>query len=141
MKNLNIKDAIISACVIWTLAVLAFITSYFVPILPDPDLQANWVLSIALIPSAFIGTHLYYRRGHSTNGLVLGISMFLVAMILDATITVPFLVMPLGGDHISFFTDVGFWLIAMEYISAVVAYRPLMRFLQKVDNFRVTPQK
>ncbi|GJM27513.1 MAG: hypothetical protein DHS20C17_01480 [Cyclobacteriaceae bacterium] len=122
MKNINIKSAIISASIVWTLAVIAFVASYLVPIMSDPDLQANWVLSIALIPSALIGAHIYYRKGHKTNGFVLGVFMFLVAMLLDALITVPVLIMPHGGNHISFFTDPGFWLIGVELVSVVAAY-------------------
>ena len=140
MKTLNIKNAIISACIIWTLAATSFITSYFIPILSDPDLQANWVLSIALIPSALIGAHLYYRKGYRTNGFVLGISMFIVAAILDAAITVPFLIMPYGGNHISFFTDFGFWLIAIEYISVVASYQ-LFAKMRRADNFGITEPK
>jgi hypothetical protein len=45
--------------------------------------------------------------------------MFAVAIMLDATITVPVLIMPYGGNHISFFTDPGFWLTAVEYVSVV----------------------
>jgi len=122
MKDLNIKSAIISASIVWTLAVIAFIASYSISLMSDPDLQANWILSLALIPSALIGAHIYYRKGHKTNGFVLGTSMFLIAMILDAIITVPFLIMPYGGNYITFFTDPGFWLIAVEYVSVVAAY-------------------
>ncbi len=132
MKNINIKSVIISACIIWTLAVAAFVASYFVPIMSDPDLQANWVLSIALIPSALLGAHIYYRKGHKTNGFVLGASMFLVAMILDTIITVPFLIMPYGGNYVTFFTDQGFWLIAVEYVSVVASYWQIERVVNSV---------
>ncbi len=132
MKNINIKSVIISASLVWTLAVIAFITSYFVPIMSDPDAQANWVLSIALIPSALLGAHIYYRKGLKTNGFVLGASMFLVAMILDALITVPFLIMPYGGNYITFFTDPGFWLIAVEYVSVVALYWQLEKAARSV---------
>lgn len=122
MKNIHIKSIFFSAVIVWILGVTAFVASYFVPVMSDPDLQANWVLSIALIPSAALGAHIYYRKGHKANGFVLGVHMFLVAMILDALITVPVLIMPYGGNHISFFTDPGFWLIAVEYVSVVAAY-------------------
>ena len=71
----------ISAAIVWTLGVTAFVASYFVPVMSDPDLQANWVLSLVLIPVAILGAHIYYRKGHQTNGFVLGVFMFLVAMI------------------------------------------------------------
>lgn len=122
MKEINLKSVIISASIAWTLAVIAFFASYFVPVMSDPDLQANWVLSIAIIPSTLVGAHIYYRKGHRTNGFVLGASMFLVAMILDALITVPFLIMPYGGNYLTFFTEPGFWLIGVEYVSVVAGY-------------------
>ena len=51
-KIMNYKSVIISAIIVWTLGVIAFVASYFVPVLDDSDLQANWVLSLALIPAA-----------------------------------------------------------------------------------------
>ena len=131
MKKINFKSVIISATIVWVLGVLAFVASYFFPIIEDPDLQANWVLSIALIPAAFLGAHIYYRKGHKTNGFLLGISMLLVAMLLDAIFTVPFIIMPYGGNYISFFTDPGFWLIAVELISVVAAYWQIERAVEK----------
>ncbi|NND14882.1 MAG: DUF5367 family protein [Eudoraea sp.] len=119
---MHYKSVIISAIIVWTIAVLAFVGSYFVPVMEDPDLQANWVLSIALIPAALIGAHIYYRKGHQTNGLKLGLAMFGVAILMDAIITVHFLIMPYGGNYISFFTDPGFWLIGVEYVTVVAAY-------------------
>ena len=122
MKSLNIKSAAISAAIVWSVGVMAFVLSYFVPVMSDPDQQANWVLSLVLIPLAALGAHIYYRKGHHTNGFLLGTAMFMVAMILDALITVPVLMMPNGGTYTSFFTDPAFWLIAVEYISVVAAY-------------------
>ncbi|NQZ75272.1 MAG: DUF5367 family protein [Ekhidna sp.] len=122
MKNLNVKHAAISSAVVYVLAILAFVGSFLVPILDDPTLQANMALMIAMVPSAYLGAHLYYRRGHTTGGYTLGFVMFLGAIILDAIITVPVFVIPNGGNHLSFFGDPGFWLIGFEYITVVTAY-------------------
>lgn len=122
MTNIQFKSAAISALIIYSIAVSFFIASYFVPIMEDPDLQANWVLSIVLIPIVSLGTHIYYRKGHQTNGFILGTFMFLIAGILDALITVPVFIIPYGGDYKSFFFDLSFWLIGVEYISVVAAY-------------------
>ena len=131
MKNLHFKSATISALIVYVIAIIAFVGSYFFPIMADADLQANWVLSIVLIPAAFLGAHIYYRKGHQTNGFILGVCMFLVAMVLDAIITVPFFIMPYGGNHISFFSDPGFWLIAVEYVSVVAAYCQIERVVKR----------
>ncbi|GJQ63729.1 MAG: hypothetical protein SCALA702_27820 [Melioribacteraceae bacterium] len=122
MKNINIKHVIISCLVIYVLGIIAFVGSYFVPIIDDPDLQANLVLMAALIPAAYTGAYLYYRRGNTTHGLVLGSVLFLSAIVLDAIITVPVFIIPNGGNHLTFFGDPGFWLIGVEYILIVAAY-------------------
>jgi len=122
MKTLNIKHVAISAMVVYIIGITAFIASYFVTISDNADLQANYVLMIAMIPAALFGAHLYYRKGHKTNGFILGTLMFFGAMILDALITVPAFIIPNGGDYLSFFGDPGFWLIALEYIGVVVVY-------------------
>lgn len=122
MKNINIKHVIISCSVIYVLGILAFVGSYFVPIMEDSDLQANIVLMVALIPAAYTGAHLYYRRGNNTHGLLLGSVLFISAIILDAIITVPVFIIPNGGSHLTFFGDPGFWLIGLEYILIVAAF-------------------
>jgi len=122
MKNLNVKHAAICSIIVYILGILAFVGSYFIPIMNDPELQANLVLAIAIIPAAYLGAHIYYKKRHSTHGFVLGIAMFSAAIILDAAITVPLFIIPNGGSHLSFFGDPGFWLIGLEYILAVMAY-------------------
>ena len=122
MKTINIKSAIISAIIIWTLGVFAYVVSYLVPVMSDPDVQANWVLSIALIPIAAFGTHIYYRKEFQTNGILLGVFMFLMTIVLDACITVPVFMIPAGINHLAFFGDPGFWFIGLEYVCVVGAY-------------------
>ena len=122
MKNLPVKSVLIAGSIAYLLGVSAFLGSFFVPFMSDPETQANLVLAIAIIPAAMLGARFYYRKGHETNGFVLGAAMFFMTMILDALITVPLFVIPAGGDHISFFTDPGFWLIGVEYILAVASF-------------------
>lgn len=123
MKNLNLKHAIISSLVVYVLGILAFVGSYFAPIMEDPDLQANITLMAAIIPAAYLGAYLYYRRGNTTHGFVLGSAMFSSAIVLDAIITVPVFIIPNGGNHLTFFGDPGFWLIGIEYVAVVAIYQ------------------
>ncbi|NBC05436.1 MAG: hypothetical protein GVY20_17255 [Bacteroidetes bacterium] len=122
MKNLNMKHAVISSIVVYILGILAYVGSFFIPIMNDPELQANLVLMIAIVPAAILGARIYYKRGHTTSGFVLGFAMFLGAIILDAIITVPLFIIPNGGSHLSFFGDPGFWLIGVEYVITVAVY-------------------
>ena len=131
MKKLNLKHALLSSLIVYIIGISAYIGSYYIPILEDEALQANLILMVAIVPAVILGTFLYYRRGHETNGLLLGVTMFLGAMVLDAAITVPFFIMPYGGTHMTFFSDPGFWLIALEYI-AIVFFYAIIKGRQKV---------
>lgn len=118
--------AILIGAGIWALAVSFYVLSYQVPILENPDHQANLVLSAAVIPLVWLGAHLYYRKGSASHGLKIGGAFFLTAALLDAAITVPLLVIPNGGNHYAFFTDPGFWAIAAEMIATAVLYYALV---------------
>ena len=133
MNTIHWKSIAISTLIVWSLGVTAFVASYFVPVLENPDEQANWVLSLALIPAALLGAHIYYRKGHKTNGFLLGATMFLITIFLDAAITVPVFIMPYGGTHMSFFTDPGFWLIGVEYVSVVAAYWQIEKAVKRTQ--------
>jgi hypothetical protein len=122
MRNLNVKHTAISSIIVYMLGILAYVGSFFIPIMNNPELQANLVLAIAIMPAAYLGAHIYYKKPHGTHGFVLGIAMFVCAIILDAIITVPIFIIPNGGSHLSFFGDPGFWLIGLEYILVVLAY-------------------
>ena len=119
---MEIKRAILATSIVWVLGVTAYILSHFVKIMDNPELQANVVLTLALIPSAILGTKFYYKNGAQTNGFKLGLVMFLITIGLDALITVPAFVIPAGGDHLSFFSDPGFWIIGLVYILVVILY-------------------
>ncbi|TDK47979.1 DUF5367 family protein [Algoriphagus formosus] len=119
MKTLNIKKASISALIIWLIGVSAFIGSYLIPLMDNLDEQANWFLTLALIPAILIGVHFYYRKSNRTNWLSLGGFMFFITILLDAIVTVPLFIIPAGGSHLSFFGDPGFWILGIEYMLVV----------------------
>ena len=132
MKSIHFKSVLISSSIVYVIAIMAFVASYFYPVMEDADLQANYVLAMAIIPAALIGAHIYYRQGHQTNGFLLGLCMFFIAMILDILITVPFFIIPYGGSYVSFFSDPGFWLIGVEYVTVVATYWQIEKAIEKL---------
>ena len=119
MKTLR---AIVIGTGIWSLGVGAFILSFFVPLMENAELQANLVLLLVVAPLVWFGSQLYYKKDQKTQGALVGLVFFLTAVILDALITVPFLVMPAGGSYYEFFTDIGFWIIGLEFIAVSVLF-------------------
>lgn len=114
--------AILAGTIIWMIAVLFYSVSYYVPILEDADTQANLVLFIAVMPLVWAGCFYYYKKDRKTHGYLVGQTMLLTAVALDALITVPLFVIPNGGSHYSFFTSAGFWMIALEFLIVAVIY-------------------
>lgn len=107
---------------IWALGVAAFSLAFFVPLMENVELQANLTLCLAVIPLVWYGSRVYYKKDSITHGFKVGLVFFGMAALLDALITVPFLVMPQGGDHYEFFTAPGFWLIGLEFLATATLY-------------------
>jgi Family of unknown function (DUF5367) len=116
------QRAILLGIVIWTIAILFYSISYAIPILENQDTQANIVLFVVVMPLVWFGSYFYYKKDNKTHGLKVGQVLLLTAVALDALITVPFFVMPNGGNHYSFFTSLGFWIIAFEFLLVASLY-------------------
>lgn len=116
------QRAIFLGIAIWIIAILFYSISYAIPILEDLDTQANIVLFVVVMPLVWFGCYFYYKKDNKTHGLKVGQTMLLTAVALDALITVPFFVMPNGGNHYTFFTSLGFWIIAFEFLVIASLY-------------------
>ncbi|MDG1729176.1 MAG: DUF5367 family protein [Algibacter sp.] len=116
------QRAILLGIAIWIIAILFYSISYAIPILENLDTQANVVLFVVVMPLVWFGCYFYYKKDNKTHGLKVGQTFLLTAVALDALITVPLFVMPNGGSHYSFFTSVGFWIIAFEFLLVASLY-------------------
>lgn len=119
---MKLVRAIIIGIIIWTIGVSIYSLSFYVPILKDTELQANLFLFIGILPVVWLGTKLYYRKDSTIQGYWIGLVFFLTAAVLDAVITVPYLIIPNGGTYYSFFSALGFWLIGTVFIAMAVLY-------------------
>ncbi|CAL2103476.1 conserved membrane protein of unknown function [Tenacibaculum sp. 190130A14a] len=112
--------SIITAIFVWVLGVCFYLLSFYITLLNDLDLQANIILALGLIPSAYLGTYLFYRK-HYLKPSSLALLYILVITLLDACITVPVFLIPNGGSYSDFFGDLKFYAIVIE-IYAIVWY-------------------
>ncbi|MEM8510076.1 MAG: DUF5367 family protein [Bacteroidota bacterium] len=119
---------------IWVLGVSAYTLSFFVPVLTDPEQQANMVLFTVVLPLVWFGAKRYYKKEQYTHGYWVGQTFFLTATALDAFITVPVFVLPKGGSYYAFFTDIGFWIIGLEFITTSVLYWYAKVYTQKLKR-------
>lgn len=109
------------ALFVWVFGVSFYLLSYSVPILKDPVLQSNIVLALAIIPGAGLGTYLFYKYS-SMKPSSLALTIVLVAVFLDALITVPVFVIPNGGSYSAFFGDPVFYILAVEIYFLVLYF-------------------
>ena len=116
------KRAILLGMAIWIIGILFYSISYSVSIIENADTQANVVLFIVVMPLVWFACAFYYKKDNKTHGYKVGQTLLLTAVALDALITVPFFVMPNGGNHYSFFTSIGFWIIAVEFLLVANLY-------------------
>jgi len=131
---MKIKRAILIGIIIWIIAVFLYSTSYYIPVLEDADTQANVVLFIVVIPLVWFGCFYYYKIDNETHGLKVGQTMLLTSVALDALITVPLFEIPNGGSYFGFFTSLGFWIIALEFLLVTVLYWFTQVYLQKIQS-------
>lgn len=119
MKTLR---AIVIGTGIWGLGVGAYVVSFFIPLMENAENQANLSLLLVVAPLVWFGSRMYYQKEQKTHGLLVGLVFLVTAAVLDALITVPFLVIPNGGSYNEFFTDPGFWVIALEFLAIATLY-------------------
>jgi len=128
------KLTILLGIAIWIIAVLFYSISYYVPLLENADTQANVVLFIIVIPLVWVGCFYYYKKDNKTHGYRVGQTMLLTSIALDVLITVPLFVIPNGGNHYNFFTSLGFWIIAFEFLLVAVLYWYTQIYPQKMQS-------
>lgn len=108
--------------IIWIIGITIYSVSFYIPLSEDLELQANILLSLGILPVIWYGAKLYYQQNSSTKGYLLGFAFFSIAAVLDATITIPYLIIPNGGSYYDFFMAFGFWLIGLEFILTTTVY-------------------
>lgn len=119
---MNTIKAIIIGIFIWVVGVSFYTLSFYLPLLKDVELQANLTLAITMIPNVWLGMYLYYNWGGNMHGQEVGMIILPTLILLDALITVPYLIIPYGGSYQGFFTTTSFWLIAIECLLAINLY-------------------
>lgn len=116
------KRAILTGIGIWIAAILFYSIASYLPFTKTIEHLPNLVLFVVIAPLVWLGCSYYYKSNFKTHGYKVGQTMLLTAVALDAMITVPLLIIPNGGSYYSFFTDIGFWVIAFEFIAIALLY-------------------
>ncbi|MDG5491308.1 hypothetical protein [Psychroserpens sp. SPM9] len=114
---------------VWALGVSFYLLSFNFPLIDNIELQSNIVLVLAIIPSACLGTYLFYLKRRMKPS-ALALTFVLMATLLDILITVPVFIIPAGGSYSEFFGDPMFYIIVVEFYYIVQYFGTYM--LKKV---------
>ena len=130
---MKLKLAILIGVIIWIIAILFYTISSSISAFEQENLS-NLVLFIVIMPLVWFGSSYYYKKDKTTHGYLVGQTMLLTAVALDALITVPFFILPNGGSYYSFFTSLGFWIIAFEFLLVAVLYWYTRVYTNNIKN-------
>lgn len=119
---MKVARTITSGAMIWVLIFITFTIMSFIPVVKNSEIQQNLILYILLIPIVIFGAKFYYKKGDKTNGLIIGGTMAVIGLLLDALITVPFVIIPHSGSYVSFFINPLLWITTIEFILITYFY-------------------
>lgn len=120
---MKIVRAILAGSIVWVMVFSLFTLLSFVPIAKDSQNLQSIIVGLFLIPFAYLGAKTYYKKGSTTNGFIIGLIMVTSALILDALITVPLVVIPNnGGDYLTFFTSATLWILVTINLTVIHLY-------------------
>lgn len=122
--------SIVTAMAVWLLAVSFYLASFQLSILENAEVQANIILALGIIPSAYLGTYLFYKKGNLKPSY-LALTYISIAVLLDALITVPMFVIPGGGSYSEFFSNPIFYIIVVELYLIVFYFGNLLTKTRK----------
>ncbi|MEO9893202.1 DUF5367 family protein [Aurantibacter sp.] len=117
----NILFSVLCGIIIWILGVTFYVGSFYVPLLENPEQQANIVLAIGIIPSVLLGTYIFYSKG-KMKPAKLALTFIGVAVSLDVLITVPVFIIPTGSNYSEFFQNPMFYTIIVEFYFMALFY-------------------
>ena len=107
---------------VWFLVFCSFILLGLIAGIKDSQTQQGLVVGTFIILFSYLGAHLYYKKGDTTNGLIVGIIMTTTALVLDAIITVPYIMGTTGDGYYSFYSNPLLWILASLNIAVIYFY-------------------
>lgn len=126
---MNYFRAIFSGFLVWTLVSISFYILNQIPFIQDLFWLQSVIVLFGIVFFGILGATIYYKKVPKTNGLLLGITMSLTALILDIFITVPFVEIPNGRSYYTFFTSPVLWILAsINALSVYFYWKKKIRF-------------
>ncbi|OJJ21491.1 hypothetical protein BKI52_13175 [marine bacterium AO1-C] len=119
---MKIQRVIFTGLFNWVATFSIFITLMFLPFTKDSLMLQNLFFVIAIAIFAYVTAALYYKNGHTGNGLAVGLAHLVIPLLMDSIITIPFILIPYGSSYQEFFTNPILLPITAEVLVITYAY-------------------
>lgn len=107
---------------IWFLVFTSFALLEYVPSLSGKVDSQALILSFLIVPFAGFGAYIYYKDGNREHGFKIALIMGILALALDALVTVPFIEIPHGRSYQSFFSYPQLYLLVILNMLTIYLY-------------------
>ena len=119
---MNTKRVLLVGAMLWAVAFTSFMILSMIPEMAESENLQALIVGIVLVPATTFGAALYFKRSKPLNGMFVGATMVTVALFLDAIITVPFVMIPMGVGYGGFYSNPVLWALVLENILIVYIY-------------------
>lgn len=120
---MKLFHSILTGVLLWILIFALFTIMSFVPSLKKSETLQYMVLFVLLIPLVVASLKFYPSKNVMNNGILKGLVIVTVCSVLDAIITVPFIIIPqYEGSYADFFTNPLFIMTGVIIWSVVFFY-------------------
>lgn len=119
---MKIGRAILAGGMMWIMVLTSFLMLSFVLGVKESEDRQVAIIAFFLVVYSSLTAAFYYKSGDNTNGALVGVVMSTVALLLDVTITVPFVEIPKGSSYVAFFSNPLLWVLVAENILFVYFY-------------------
>ena len=130
---MNWGKAIISGTIAWLCVVLTFYVLENIPFVQKSSTVLAVIAAFSIVLYAWFAAVFYYKKAEKKFGLQAGIVITATALILDTLITVPFIEIPKGSSHQTFFSNPLLWILAIINVITVFVYWKL-NFASRQDE-------
>ncbi len=106
----------------WVMVFVVFIALIYFPLTQNSLLLQNLFLLLTVAISTFISATLYYKNGAVGHGLAVGAVHIALPLLMDALVTVPFILIPYGSSYDEFYTNPILLPVIAEVVLITYAY-------------------
>ncbi|MEO6176752.1 MAG: DUF5367 family protein [Flavobacterium circumlabens] len=119
---MNYVKMLLAGLFVWVCVSAAFYLSVLFDIINHSFNINLLIVLVIMFLSSTNWASFYYKNDPKKHGLLLGLGMSITAVLLDVSITVPFVEIPKGSSYSHFFASPVIWILVVFNTATVFGY-------------------